>query len=75
MCKGRMSPGFRKQVVRLEAEQLRARPRRVREVGLQMQPPFVGYRGRGEGEEVAGFEVVALFDTISYDSTKSQVWT
>lgn len=60
MGEGRVAPGFREEVVDVEGEELRPWARGVREVGLEVQPPFVGDGGGGEGQEEAGFEVVAL---------------
>ena len=55
-----MFPSFGETVVGLEAKELGARAGSVREVSFEEMPPFVGYGGRSEGEEVAGIEVIAL---------------
>lgn len=60
MGEGGMFPGVGEEVVGLEAEELGPRACGGGEVDLEEEPPFVGYGGGGEGEEVAGLEIVGL---------------
>lgn len=55
-----MLPCLGQEVVYLKAEELSSRSCAAGEVGLREKPPFVGDGCRGEGQEVAGLEVVAL---------------
>jgi len=53
-------PGFRQEIGVFETEQLRTGSRGVWEVSLEEEPPVVRDASRGEGEEVARLELVAL---------------